>query len=319
MTDTIPGIHHVTSIATDPQRNIDFYTGLLGLRLVKITVNFDVPGSYHLYYGDEVGTPGTVLTIFPWPRMPRRQPGTGQVVVTAFAIPPGSIGYWVDRLTRRGLSVERPAARDDEEVIPFADHDGLQYELVARADGPARSVWAGGPVPEEHAIRGFHGVTLWESALEPTASLLTDLMGFRLVSEESDRLRYEVGEGASRAVIDVVSRPSAPRGIDGAGTVHHIAWRTRDEAAQHAWSERLTAAGFGVTPVRDRNYFKSIYFREPGGVLFEIATDGPGFAVDEPVAELGTSLKLPPWYEPRRAEIERSLPPLERLPRFGAA
>ncbi|MFO7272555.1 MAG: ring-cleaving dioxygenase [Sphaerobacter thermophilus] len=317
MADTIPGIHHITSISSDPQRNLDFYTEVLGLRLIKVTVNFDVPGTYHFYYGDEVGTPGTILTIFPWPHLSRRPPGTGQVVVTSFAIPSGSTGYWVDRLTSHGVTVERPAARHDEEVIAFTDHDGLQYELVTRDDGPAQSVWAGGPVPAEHAIRGFHGATIWVTTLEPTARLLTDLMEFRLVSEENDRLRFEVGEGASRAVIDVASRPSAPRGEEGTGTVHHIAWRTPNDATQGAWRERLVDAGFRVTPVRDRQYFRSIYFREPGGVLFEIATDGPGFTVDEPVEELGTSLKLPPWYEPRRAEIEQALPPLDRLTRSG--
>ena len=315
MANTIPGIHHITSISSDPQRNLDFYTEVLGLRLIKITVNFDVPGTYHFYYGDEVGTPGTILTIFPWPHLSRRPPGTGQVVVTSFAIPTGSTGYWVDRLTRLGVTVERPAARFDEEVITFADHDGLQYELVMRDDGPAQRVWGGGPIPAEHAIRGFHGATLWVRTLEPTARLLTDLMGFRLVAEERERLRFAVGEGTSRAMIDVVSPSSAPRGEEGTGTVHHIAWRTPNDAEQQAWRERLIDAGFDVTPVRDRQYFRSIYFREPGGVLFEIATDGPGFTVDEPVEELGTSLKLPPWYEPRRAEIERALPPLERLVR----
>ncbi|MDI3340288.1 MAG: ring-cleaving dioxygenase [Sphaerobacter sp.] len=313
----IPGIHHLTSIAADPQRNVDFYTGVLGLRLVKVTVNFDLPDTYHLYYGDEVGTPGTILTIFPWSRVPRRRPGTGQVAVTAFAIPAASTGYWVDRLRRHGLAVARPAARGEEEVIPFTDHDGLQYELVARDDGPARAVWAGGPVPPEHAIRGFHGVTIWEAELEPTARLLTELLGFRLVGEARDRLRFVVGEGAARAVIDVVCPPGVAPGAEDVGTVHHIAWRTPDEAAQRAWRERLTAAGVPVTPVRDRQYFKSIYFREPGGVLFEIATDAPGFAIDEPVAALGTSLKLPPWYEPQRAEIERALPPLTPRARGG--
>lgn len=307
---SIPGIHHITSIAGDPQRNVALYRDALGLRLVKVTVNFDWPETYHLYYGDQVGSPGTILTIFPWPHVPRRPAGTGQITVTAFAIPVNSTGYWVDRLSKQGIEVEGPETRFDEEVVRFSDADGLAYELVARDNGPATSVWEDGPVPPEHAIRGFHGVTIAETIAERTKPLLTDVLGFELVSESGTRSRYQVGSGATRALIDLLSLPNAPRGQEGVGTVHHIAWRTPNDAAQLAWRERLTGLGFDVTPVRDRQYFHSIYFREPGGVLFEIATDPPGFATDESVAALGTHLKLPPWLEPHRAELQSQLPPL---------
>lgn len=316
MSGQILGIHHVTSIGGDPQRNVDFYCGVLGLRLVKQTVNFDMPETYHLYYGDEVGTPGTILTIFPWGRRPRARPGTGQITVTAFSIPGQSVGYWVDRLKRHSVPLDGPHARDDEEVITFSDPDGLRYELVAQEDAPQRRYWKDSPVPAEHAIRGFFGVTISVSGVERTAAVLTDLLGFEKVVAGDDRARYRIGEGDSRAMIDLVNRPAEPRGQEGVGTVHHIAWRTPNDTEQLAWRERIAAAGLNVTTVRDRQYFRSIYFREPGGVLFEIATDPPGFTLDEPVEELGTQLKLPPWIEPRRARIEQVLPPLRLPQRF---
>ena len=310
------GIHHVTSIAGSPQRNLDFCVGVLGLRLVKVTVNFDLPDTYHLYFGDALGTPGTILTIFPWPRVARRRPGTGQVAVTAFTIPAESVGFWHDRLKRRGVELGGTERRFDDEVIAFADADGLRYELVAVAHPPEVQTWPDGPIPARHAVRGFHGVTIWEADGERTAAVMTDLLGFHSVGEEGGRLRYEVGAEGSRAAVDVLVVPNAPRGAEGVGTVHHIAWRTRDDASQHAWQERVAAHGLDVTPVRDREYFRSIYFREPGGVLFEIATDPPGFTVDEPVEALGTRLRLPPWLEPQRDAIEQSLPPLQPPPRF---
>ncbi|HET9014213.1 MAG TPA: ring-cleaving dioxygenase [Thermomicrobiaceae bacterium] len=309
----LAGIHHVTSIAGDPQRNLDFCVGVLGLRLVKRTVNFDLPDTYHLYFGDAVGTPGTILTIFPWPRVSRRPPGTGQIAVTAFTVPARSLGYWRDRLVRHGVAVTGPFRRFDDRVIQFADPDGLRYELVAVERPPEVTAWQDGPVPPEHAVRGFHGVTIWEAALERTAAVLGDLLGFRALGEEEGRVRFQVGDGPARALVDVVVLASAPRGAEGVGTVHHIAWRTRDDASQLAWQARVADRGLDVTPVRDREYFRSIYFREPGGVLFEIATDPPGFGVDEPPEALGTGLRLPPWLEPRRAALEQSLPPL-RLP-----
>jgi catechol 2,3-dioxygenase-like lactoylglutathione lyase family enzyme len=313
MDPTLPGIHHVTAIAGDPQRNIDFYTAVLGLRLVKVTVNFDDPGTYHLYYGDGIATPGTILTFFPWPRAPRGRQGTGQVAVTALAIPPGALGYWMARLSQHGVAYDQLRTRFDEQVLAFRDPDGLVLELVARPDAPDRLAWAQGPVPAAYAVRGLHSVTLWEEGYELTAQLLTRMLGFRLIGEEQNILRYAVGAGGPGALVDIRCAPSAGRGSIAVGTVHHVAWRTPDDAHQLAWRERLVAAGLNVTPVRDRQYFHSIYFREPGGVLFEIATDLPGFTTDETVAELGTHLKLPPWLEPDRSRLERILPPL-RLP-----
>lgn len=316
MTDTLPGIHHVTSIVGEPQQNVDFYTGVLGLRLVKVTVNFDMPQTYHFYYGDGAGSPGTILTVFTWPNMPQRPAGNGQITVTGFAIAPDSVDYWQERLAKRGVQTEEPTERFGETVIAFSDPDGLRYELVADPSAPLRTAvaWPAMPVPEEHALRGFSGITISAKSAAPTGAILTTLLGLKTVGREGNRARYQIGEGVDRAMVDIVENPDNPRGREGVGTVHHVAWRTPDDEAQAAWRERVGAAGIGVTPVRDRQYFRSIYFREPGGVLFEIATDPPGFQVDESFEELGSSLKLPPWLEPQRAEIEQVLPSFERRP-----
>ena len=317
MTAPLPGIHHVTAIASDPQRNVDFYTGVLGLRLVKLTVNFDDPGAYHLYYGDAVGHPGTLLTFFAWPGAPQGRQGTGQVASTAFSIPPGALDYWVERLNGRGIAVEGPTSRfgaqGGEQVLALTDPDGLLLELVAHPAAHERPGWQKGPVPAEHAIRGLHGVTLWEAGYEHTATFLTETLGFRLLAEEGSVFRYGVGAGGPGALVDVRCAPDLGRGVVAVGTVHHVAWRTPSDADQRAWRQTIAGSGRDVTPVLDRQYFHSIYFHEPGGVLFEIATDPPGFTIDEPADELGTHLKLPPWLEPRRARLERLLPPL-RLP-----
>ena len=306
----IGGIHHVTAIARDPQANIDFYAGVLGLRLVKKTVNFDDPGTYHFYYGDGEGTPGTILTFFPWPMAKRGSRGAGQATVTSFSVPEGSLGWWSERLDRLGIDYEAPRARFDEEVMSVLDPDGLLLELVARS-GDERTPWEGGPIPVEHAIRGFEGVTLTEWNPEVTARVLTDLMGFRPAGESGDRLRFEVAAGGAGMRVDVLAKPDAPRGHVSAGTVHHVAWRTPDDAQQRAWHQELVSRGFQVSPILDRQYFHSIYFREPGGVLFEIATDSPGFIRDEPVETLGSDLKLPPWLEAERGKIEGILPRIE--------
>jgi glyoxalase family protein len=296
-------------MAGDPQANVDFYTGVLGLRLVKKTVNFDDPGTYHLYYGDEVGHPGTILTFFPWPMARRGVQGAGQATVTAFSVPEGSLGFWTERLSRFGIAFDGPQPRLDEEVLTVLDPDGLRLELVARA-GDVRTPWEGGPVPAGHAVRGFDGVTLTERNLDVTEGVLAGTMGFRRVGEERDRVRFEVGAGGAGTRVDVLASPAAARGHISAGTVHHVAFRAADEADQLAWREAVDASGLYVTPVLDRQYFRSIYFREPGGVLFEIATDPPGFTRDEPVESLGTDLKLPPWLEPSRPQIEAALPPI---------
>lgn len=310
---SIPGVHHITAIASEPQNNVDFYTDVLGLRLVKLTVNFDDPYTYHLYYGDDTGQPGTILTFFPWPGARRGRRGNGQVTVTSFSIPEGAIGYWQDRLERYGIAGSDVQTRFNEAVLTIEDPDGMWLELVARDDVTTQVGRERGPVPTEYAIQGFFGATIWVHDLEPTAQFLEEEFSFTRVGEAGTRHRYSAHEGGIGSVLDVVHRPQGDAGRGGAGTVHHIAWRTADDEAQLAWREALMDAGLQVTPVRDRQYFHSIYFREPGGVLFEIATDPPGFTLDEPADELGTHLKLPPWLEPQRQQISRRLPPL-RIP-----
>lgn len=315
----ILGVHHVSMTAGDPGPNLDFYQGLLGLRLVKLTVNYDDPGMYHLYYGDGQGRPGTILTFFPWPEgRPGRQ-GTGQTTAVALTIPASSLGYWIERLVGHEVQFDGPAKRFGSSVVTLKDPDGLVVELVASRSAarsaPAES-WPSAPVPAEHAIRGVHSVTLMEDDPERTAKVLTEQLGFRLIGQEHKRLRFATGDGGPGALVDILDASGFWRAAGGIGTVHHVAWRTPDAAELEAWRASLTEAGFRVTPVRNRTYFQSIYFREPGGVLFEIATDVPGFTVDEPVEALGSRLMLPARLEERRAEVEAILPPLQ-LARIG--
>jgi predicted esterase/catechol 2,3-dioxygenase-like lactoylglutathione lyase family enzyme len=301
------GIHHVTAIASDPQRNLDFYVGLLGLRLVKRTVNFDDPETYHLYYGDDVGTPGSIMTFFPWPGARPGRHGTGQVAVTAFAVLPRSLGFWVERLVRHGIRYEGPT----RQVISFRDHDGLMLEIAGDLGAEARPAWGAAPgIPREHAIHGFHGVTIWADKGDATERVLVDTLGFRPVHEDGTTRRFAAGDGGPGTVVDVRSVGGFVHGAGGAGTVHHVAWRVPDDGVQLQMRELVTQAGLNPTPVIDRHYFHSVYFREPGGVLFELATDPPGFAIDEPVAELGQRLMLPRQYETHRAQIEAILPPI---------
>ena len=302
-------VHHVTAIAEDPQENVDFYVGVLGLRLVKQTVNFDDPGSYHLYYGDASGNPGTIVTFFSWPGAARGRIGTGQVSATSFAIPENSLSYWVERLLQHGVRFEQPEKRFDETVLSFNDPDGLAVELVTHSRDEGGDVWEESPVPPEHAILGISGVTLAEQDGKVTSDLLANFLGFEKVQEEIGRTRY-ITTSTGGSFADVMERPDRPRGLTAIGTVHHVAWRAPDEETQRAWREDIAARGFDVTPVLDRNYFYSIYFREPGGVLFEIATDAPGFAVDEDRSHLGETLKLPPWLERNRDHIQELLPPV---------
>ncbi|ASU84225.1 ring-cleaving dioxygenase [Nocardiopsis gilva YIM 90087] len=307
------GLHHVTAIASDPQANADFYLNALGMRLVKQTVNFDDPGTYHLYYGDRAGNPGTIMTFFPWPGAPKGRIGAGQATTTSFSVPEGSLGWWQQHLASLGIEATRPAERLEEDVLTLRDPDGLAIELVASTDAHDTDPWDGGRVPVEHAIRGIRAVTLTEHDLERTAGMLSGQLGFRLVAEDGDRFRFhttEAGAGVG-TVVDVIADPSAQPGLVAAGTVHHIAYRAPDPSAQLSWRTRLVEGGVGVTEVRDRTYFQSIYFREPGGVLLEIATDGPGFDYDEPLLELGRKLRLPPWLQPDQAQIEAALPPLK--------
>ena len=310
MNKRIPGIHHVTAMASDPQRNVDFYANTLGLRLVKLTVNFDDPTTYHLYFGDERGSPGTLLTFFPWPGAARGQVGTGQVAATTFLVPEGSLDYWEERLRQQGAALFERKQRFDEEVLPFLDPDWMRMELVARSGADIIEPWEEGGIPLDYAIRGFDGVTMWEQDPAPSLDLLTGTMGFKLVGEEGPRTRLQAASTGAGALVDLLHLPDHERGRQGAGTVHHVAWRTPDEAQQLAWRKDVAAQGLNVTPVVDRQYFRSIYFREPGGVLFEIATDPPGMDWDEPVEALGTGLRLPTWLESRRADVEAALPAL---------
>jgi glyoxalase family protein len=305
----IVGLHHVTAIASDPQANLDFYTEVLGLRLVKRTVNFDDPGTYHFYFGDDSGTPGTIMTFFPWPNARRGLAGVGEVTHTAFSIPAGSIAYWEQRLRDKSILVEHTGTRFNEDVLTLADPDGMKIELVAHADAPEANAPRYADVPAEHSIRGFFGVTLLEHTLAPTQKSL-EVLGFEKVAEEGNRIRFASPAGASLGNhIDVVADPNAAHGRGGAGTVHHIAFRAHDDAAQLAWRAEIEKH-LSVTPVLDRTYFHSIYFREPGGVLYELATDPPGFLLDEPIETLGEALHIPHWLESSRAQIEARLAPI---------
>ena len=310
MDPQITGLHHVTAIATQPQENVDFYRDILGLRLVKKTVNFDDPGTYHLYYGDGEGSPGTIMTFFPWPQARRGSRGVGQATVTSFSVPQASLGYWADRLRAQNVLFEDPKTRFDEDVLTVLDGDGLKLELVAHQGAEDRPPWAGGGVPEKYAVRGFHSVTLEEVTSGPTIQVL-EKMGFRKTQESGSRRRFEIADGGAGHQLDILERPDGQYGRIAAGTVHHVAFRTPDDANQAEWQKEIAGLGLGVTEVRDRQYFRSIYFREPGGTLFEIATDPPGFTFDESVEDLGTGLKLPPWLESRRQEIETILLPID--------
>ncbi len=313
MTRTIPGLHHVTAICGPPQANVDFYAGLLRQRLVKKTVNFDAPDTYHLYYGDRAGSPGTILTFFPFANAGPGRAGAGMAGAVAYAVPKDGLDAWIDRLAGLAVDFDMPGARFDERMIALQDPDGLRIELIETASAtPGNSAADGGP-----ADHGFHSVTLWLRDPEPTARLLTELFGYQHAGEEADgdghRHRLAAPGHGRGSVIDLRRSDAPSIGRQGAGAIHHVAFRAENDTVQREWQERVAAYGLDVTPVIDRQYFNAIYFREPGGVLFEIATDPPGFAVDENEAELGQHLMLPPQYERRRADIERVLLPL-RVP-----
>jgi glyoxalase family protein len=308
----IPGLHHVTAIASDPQRNLDFYVGLLGLRFVKRTVNFDDPGTYHFYFGDARGTPGTILTFFSWPGARRGHRGVGQIEATAFAISPDSVGYWLNRFREQHVTAEKTPARFGEEVIRFTDPDGMHLELIASDSFGKAESWIDSSVPAGHSLRGFHSVSAALEGYERTAKLLTESFGYRAVKELGNRFRFVApGESGSGRIVDLLCMPDGRPGAIAAGSVHHIAFRAKDDDEQLQWREHLVELGYNVTPVIDRTYFHSIYFREPGGILFEIATEPPGFTLDEPIEELGSKLRLPPWMEAARSQIEQVLPPIK--------
>lgn len=305
------GLHHVTAIAGNPQRNVDFYARTLGLRLVKTTVNFDDPGTYHLYYGDEAGRPGTIMTFFPWNDVARGRQGNGQATTTAFSVPAASIGWWQQHLATVGVRTSRIVTRDEEDTLTFTDPDGLTIALVAHQQADPRDPWDTPLVPGQHAIRGLHSVTLSVSQEDATAEMLTDGLGLTFQYQDENRLRFAAGDGGPGALVDVLVTPDAPNGLVAGGTVHHVAWRVPDDATQQAWREELIGKGVNVTSILDRQYFHSIYFREPGGTLLEVATDDIGFTADEPLLELGRALKLPPWLEPDRAQITAGLAKLD--------
>ena len=315
MKSPVTGLHHVTAIATDAQANIDFYAGLLGLRLVKKTVNFDDPSAYHLYYGDASGSPGSIVTFFYWPGARRGRIGSGQITAISLSAPAASLSFWYDRLQRHDVQAER-RVRFGEEVLTFLDPDGIPVEIVAVAND-SRPGWNGAGLPSQYALRGMHTAELTVREARATEDLLTKLMGHRLVRREGNRARFEAASGGSGSYVDVINSGNSPSLAGGAGTIHHLAFRVADDDAEREMQERLINAGHRVSDVRDRDYFRSIYYREPSGILFEIATDIPGFAVDESVDTLGSALKLPRQFEPARAEIERRLPPLKAAHEFA--
>jgi glyoxalase family protein len=309
MKNHVTGLHHITAMASDPRRNVEFYTRVLGLRFVKKSVNQDDPGTYHLYYGDYAASPGTILTFFPWPGLRRGRPGVGQAYATGFSVPRGSMDFWSKRLTELAVEHFLVESRFGAGALALLDPDGLRIELI-EADQDPRPATPSDVIPADFAIRGFHSSTLALAESAATARLLTETMGYRLLATEGTRQRYEAGAGGPGTWVDLVVDPKLPRGLNGAGTIHHVAFRVPDEAAQIAAHEAIEARGLHISPVIDRAYFKSIYYREPAGILFEIATDGPGFTIDEPVEHLGETLSLPPRLEAHREAIEAALPAL---------
>ena len=307
----VSGLHHVTAIASDPQRNLDFYVDVLGLRLVKRTINFDDPRTYHFYFGDGRGSPGNNPDVFPMGNVRRGGRGTGQIDATALTTSPESFDYWLERFKQNSVSAEREPKRFGQDVIRFADPDGLILELIASDPESEVEAWPESSMPAEYSLRGFHSVSAALEGYERSARLLTEVFGYELVQEEANRFRFAARDttGPGR-MIDLLCMPDTQHARGGAGTVHHIAFRTPDDASQRACREQLVELGFNVSPVMDRTYFHSIYFREPGGILFEIATDPPGFTADETVEELGNKLRLPAWMEEARAQIEEVLPPI---------
>jgi glyoxalase family protein len=310
MKNNLSGIHHITAIAGDAQRNYNFYTEVLGLRLVKKTVNFDDPGTYHFYFGDEVGSPGTILTFFPWQHIRTGSRGAGQVTETSFSVPSGSFDYWIQRFETHNVIYNKASQRLGEDYLVFLDPDGLKLELVAD-DTDKRQPWSGSEIPADKAIRGFYGVTITVNDEKGTGRLLTEILDFRTTKSSGNRYRFEATKGAYADKIDLVVLPHEARGNIAGGSVHHVAFRLPDEEQQLALREEILIAGYQITEQIDRQYFKSLYFREDSGVLFEIATDLPGFTIDETRDELGHGLMLPPQYENRRTQIEAVLPKLE--------
>lgn len=309
--EKIAGIHHITAIAGDARRNLEFYTQVLGLRMVKKTVNFDDPGTYHFYYGNETGTPGTILTFFPWEGIANGRAGTGMATEIGYSVPKDSLEFWADRFRRFNVRQSEVTERMGEVCLPFQDSDGLNIGLIAAQNSDDRQPWSTSEVGAAVATRGFHSVTLTLREIAPTAEILTDVFGYRLLRQEGNRYRYMTDAIPTAAIVDLVEVPQGGRGLSGGGTNHHVAFRVTDEDMQMNFREKILSRGLHITPKINRDYFYSVYFREPGGVLFELATDNPGFTVDEPLDQLGEHLKLPVQYESIRGKIEKSLPALD--------
>jgi glyoxalase family protein len=312
MTDRILGIHHITAIAGEAQRNYDFYSKVLGLRLVKKTVNFDDPGTYHFYYGNETGTPGTILTFFPWTHVKRGMTGTGMATEIGYSVPAGSLDFWAGRFDERKIKHDQPVERFGEILLPFRDPDGLNISLVVPANDDTRKSWVTDEVKADTATKGFHNITLTLKNAAATAEILTTIFGYKLLKQEGNYYRFVTDAIENAAIVDIIEAPNEKPGVGAGGTNHHVAFRVKNEEVLMAFREKIAAHGLNITPKIDRNYFFSLYFREPGGVLFELATDNPGFDADENVTELGTHLKLPAQYEPQRAKIEKILPVLNQ-------
>jgi len=306
------GLHHITAVTKDLQTNIDFYQQVLGQRLVKTTVNFDDPGTYHLYYGDYTGFPGTAMTFFGWLNTVPGKVGSGETQAVAYSIPQQSVSYWNERLKQMGFSPASVESRFGQDVIPFDDLEGMRLELVAEENLPTMETWPGSPVPEEHELHGFSGVSLWLDEIESTTRILSEILGYQQNGQEGNRYRFSVAGDAPGKVVDLVLKPNTGRGVFGARPIHHIAFRASSAEHQEEIQQQVRHMGIHATQVIDRQYFRSVYFRTPGGVLFEIATDQPGFTVNESAEELGSKLVLPPWYEARRDEIEANLPLIRR-------
>jgi glyoxalase family protein len=311
MADRILGLHHITAIAGNARLNQDFYTRVLGQRLVKKTVNFDDPGTYHFYFGNENGTPGTILTFFPWEGMGSGRVGSGMATAIGYSVPKDSLEFWKDRLTVPGTKQSPISERFGEQYLPFQDPDGLNIELIVSKTPDHRPAWTTPETTAENAIKGFHSVTLTLRSIKPTATILTDIFGYKLMEQEGNRHRYITDAIGNAAIVDLLEAPSLPYGYNAAGTNHHVAFRVKNDEILMEFREKIARKGLHITPKIDRDYFFSLYFREPGGVLFELATDNPGFTRDEELNELGTHLKLPRQYEPDRARIEAVLPRLD--------
>ena len=309
MNKQILGLHHVTAISNSAKQNHHFYTDVLGLRMVKKTVNFDDPGTYHFYFGDEQGTPGTIITFFPWEGIGKGRNGAGMATHTGYSVPKGSFSFWKERLEKQGISTTENEIFG-EKVLSFNDPDGMQLQLIIPNKEDSRSPWTTNDISSEVAIRGFHNVTLTLRSADATSKVLTDILGYSVVKQEGNRYRFETDTIGTANIIDIIESPNAPYGNNAAGTNHHIAFRVKDDNILMQIREKVVEAGLSITPKIDRDYFFSLYFREPGGVLFEIATDNPGFTVDESLEELGSKLKLPTQYKKMREQIESVLPEL---------